>query len=181
MPMSKLHVFLSAAEIEALNTQLAARITHDYQDVLKPGEALHVIVTLKGAVFFAADLLRKIDLPVLVDFVRVSSYGNATQSSGVVKVIHDVETTPIGKHVLILDEIVDSGLTLSVLLDRLNALQPASLKICALLSKPSRRQTPVEIHYLGTEVEDKFLVGYGLDHGERYRNLKEISVLDSSP
>lgn len=176
--MPKLEVHLSAQQIDKLNDTLAAQISADYAKVLKQDEELFVIVTLKGAAFFGADLLRKITVPLSIDFVRLTSYGAGTQSSGVVHIVKDIEAPPTGKHVLVLDEIVDSGRTLSFLVDRLKSARPASLKLCALLSKPSRREIPVEVHYLGTEVEDKFLVGYGLDHGERYRNLKEIYRLE---
>ncbi len=177
--MPKLHVHISAAEIDKMNEELAARISADYARVMKPGEELLVIVTLKGAVFFAADLMRKITVPCCIDFVRLSSYGAGTQSSGTVKMSKGLEDAITGKHVLVLDEIVDSGRTLSYLVERLKGDAPASLKLCALLSKPSRREVKVDVEYLGQEVEDKFLVGYGLDHGERYRNLKEIYWLEN--
>ena len=177
--MADLKVYLSAQEIDRLNDQLAQRISADYKAKMKPDEELLVIVTLKGAAFFAADLMRKITVPLRIDFVRLTSYGSGTQSSGTVHIVKDIEWPPTGKHVLVLDEIVDSGRTLSFLVERLQATKPASLALCALLSKPSRREVPVQVHYLGTEVEDKFLVGYGLDHGERYRNLKEIYSLEN--
>jgi hypoxanthine phosphoribosyltransferase len=178
--MAKLDVFLSASEIDVLTTQLAERISADYAKVLQPNEELLVVVTLKGALFFAADLMRKIQVPTRVDFVRLSSYGARTSSSGTVKVIMDLEEDPRGQHILVLDEIVDSGRTLSFLFDRIRNAEPKSVKLCALLSKPSRREVQVETHYLGREVEDKFLVGYGLDHAERYRSLKDIYALDST-
>lgn len=174
---SKLNVFMSAEQIDRLNGELAARISADYAKILKPAEELLVIVTLKGAAFFAADLMRKITVPLRMDFVRLASYGEGTKSSGTVRIIKDIENPPTGQHVLVLDEIVDSGRTLSFLFERLRATGPLSLKLCALLSKPSRREVPVEVHYQGCEVEDKFLVGYGLDHAERYRNLKDIFAL----
>lgn len=177
--MAKLSVYLKAQEIDRLNDELAERISADYSRILGPGEEILAIVTLKGAAFFAADLLRRLSVPVRIDFVRLASYGSGTQSSGTVHIVKDVESPPTGKHVLVLDEIVDSGRTLAFLFERLRAAQPKSLKLCALLSKPSRREVSVDVHYLGTEVEDKFLVGYGLDHAERYRNLKEIFVLEN--
>jgi hypoxanthine phosphoribosyltransferase len=176
--MANLHMHISAAEIERMNDALGARISADYAKVLKKDEELIVIVTLKGALFFAADLMRKITVPCLIDFVRLSSYGAGTQSSGSVHMRKNLEDAITGRHVLVLDEIVDSGRTLSFLVERLQSDQPASVKLCALLSKPSRREVPVDVEYLGQEVEDKFLVGYGLDHGERYRNLKEIYSVD---
>jgi len=176
--MTPSEVFLTAEAIDALNTRLAKQISADYATLLAPGEDLLVIVTLKGALFFAADLMRKITVPVKIDFVRLSSYGSGTKSSGNVRILKDVETPPTGQHVLVLDEIVDSGRTLAFLFDRLKASNPASLRLGALLSKPSRREVPVAVDYLGQEVEDKFLVGYGLDHAENHRNHAAIYVLD---
>ena len=173
----KLRVYLSAARIEEMNAKLGAQISRDYAKSLKAGEDLLVIVTLKGASFFAADLVRHITVPLQMDFVRLASYGMGTKTSGTVRLVKDIESQPEGKHVLVLDEIVDSGRTLQFLLERLRAAHPASMKVGALLSKPSRREVEVPIDYLGTEVEDKFLVGYGLDYAERYRNLKDIHYL----
>ncbi len=170
----QLQVYLSAERIEALNAELGKKITADYRKILKDGEDLLVIVTLKGAAFFAADLLRHIDVPVRVDFVRLASYGIGTKTTGTVRILKDIESQPLGQHVLVLDEIVDSGRTLQFLIERMRAAGPASLRVGALLSKPSRREVEVPVDYLGTEVEDKFLVGYGLDWAERYRNLKDI-------
>jgi hypoxanthine phosphoribosyltransferase len=177
--MDHLHRYLSEKDISALNDSLAKRISQDYSSILTPSEELLVIVTLKGAAFFAADLMRRITVPLRMDFVRLASYGSGSQSSGSVQVLKDVEKPPTGQHVLVLDEIVDSGRTLAFLFDRLKKSNPKSLKLCALLSKPSRREVPVEVHYLGKEVDDKFLVGYGLDYAERYRNLSEIYTLDN--
>lgn len=174
-----LHPFLTAPEIDRLITQLAARISEDYAPRLSDTGALHIIVTLKGALFFAADLIRKLTVPCRVDFVRLSSYGAGTKSSGNVRILKDIETPLAGEHVLIVDEIVDSGRTVDFLVNRLKASRPASVRVCGLLSKPSRREIPVEVHYLGREVEDKFLVGYGLDYGEKYRNLGDICYLES--
>jgi len=173
----KLRVFMDARQIEALNVKLGAQISRDYGAILKEGEDLLVIVTLKGAAWFAADLLRHVTIPVKVDFVRLASYGIGTKTSGTVRLVKDIESQPEGQHVLVLDEIVDSGRTLQFLLERLRAANPATLRVGALLSKPSRREVEVAVDYLGTEVEDKFLVGYGLDYAERYRNLKDIHYL----
>jgi hypoxanthine phosphoribosyltransferase len=175
---AKMKVYLDAQRIDALNRKIGAEITRDYKNVLGPSDDLFVIVTLKGAMFFAADVLRYVDVPTRVDFVRLASYGSATRSSGVVRILKDVETPPQDQHILVLDEIVDTGRTLQFLCDRLNAQSPKSVKVCALLSKPSRREVEVKVDYLGTEVEDKFLIGYGLDHGERYRNLNDICYLE---
>ena len=169
-----LHVYLSADRIKVSVSDLAKRISEHYRAVLKDNEDLWVVVTLKGAMFFAADLVREITVPVKVDFVRLASYGSGTKSSGTVRILKDVETSPQGNHVLILDEIVDSGRTLNFLKDRLQSQSPKSLKICALLDKPTGREMEVHIDFVGIEVEDKFLVGYGLDYNERYRNLPEV-------
>lgn len=169
-----LHPFIKSDEIEGLNIKLAKQISHDYSAILKDAEPLMVIVTLKGAMFFAADLLRHVSIPVYLEFVRLASYGAGTVSSGEVRFVKDIEANPEGKHILVLDEIVDSGRTLDFLQKRLVAANPKSFRVCALLSKPSRREIDVKVDYLGREVEDKFLVGYGLDHDEKYRNFKDI-------
>lgn len=174
----KIHPFLSVQEIDLLNTKLAESISSDYKKVLGPNEPLLVVLTLKGALLFGSDLIRKLTIPVHVDFVRLASYGAGTKSSGEVRFLKDIECSPEGKHILVLDEIIDSGRTWDFLKKRLGAANPRSLKICALLSKPSRREVDVKIDYLGKEVEDKFLIGYGLDFNEDYRNLKEISYLE---
>lgn len=174
----KIHPFLTAHQIDQLNSKLADSISSDYKKILQPNESLLVVITLKGALLFGADLIRKITVPVHVDFVRLASYGSGTKSSGEVRFLKDIESSPEGKHILVLDEIIDSGRTWDFLKKRLGAANPKSLKICALLSKPSRREIDVSIDYLGQEVEDKFLIGYGLDYNEDYRNLKEVSYLE---
>ena len=172
-----LHPYITADKIDALIAGIASRISKDYAKLLRPDQELLLIITLKGAVFFAADLVRKLTVPVRVDFVRLSSYGAGTRSSGTVRILKDIETQPQGEHVIVLDEIVDSGRTLDFLMKRLKAASPKTLKLCSLLSKPSRREIEVPVDYLEMEVEDKFLVGYGLDYAERYRNLKEVYSL----
>ena len=174
----KLHPYLSHLEIDQLNEQLADKISKDYSKLLAPGEHLLVVVTLKGALLFAADLVRKIKVPVHIDFVRLASYGSKTVSSGEVRFLKDIECSPEGKHILVLDEIIDTGRTLDFLKKRLSAAGPKSLRICALLSKPSRREIDVSVDYIGREVEDKFLIGYGLDFNEDYRNLKDIQYVE---
>jgi len=174
----KMNPFLSAVQIDQLNNRLAESISADYKKILSSQEPLLVVITLKGALLFGADLIRKLTVPVHVDFVRLASYGSGTKSSGEVRFLKDIESSPEGKHILVLDEIIDSGRTWDFLKKRLGAANPKSLKICALLSKPSRREVAVTIDYLGQEVEDKFLIGYGLDYNEDYRNLKEIFYLD---
>lgn len=174
----KMNPFLSSSQIDQLNSRLAESISSDYKKILGPNESLLVVITLKGALLFGADLLRKLTVPVHVDFVRLASYGSGTKSSGEVRFLKDIESSPEGKHILVLDEIIDSGRTWDFLKKRIGAANPKTLKICALLSKPSRREVDVSIDYLGQEVEDKFLIGYGLDYNEDYRNLKEIFYLD---
>ena len=173
--------YLSSEKIQELNRKLGETISRDYAKILGPQDEVLVVVTLKGAMFFAADLLRYVTVPCKVDFVRLTSYGSATKSTGTVRILKDIEVSPTDQHVLVLDEIVDTGRTLQFLCDRLNAQKPRSLKVCALLSKPSRREIEVSVDYLGTEVEDKFLIGYGLDFGERFRNLKDICYLEDAP
>jgi hypoxanthine phosphoribosyltransferase len=171
-------IFLSSQKIAQLVEDLGKRITKDYEAVLAPGEELLAVVTLKGALLFAADLVRHIRVPLALDFVRLASYGSGTKSSGSVRFLKDLEMPVQGRHVLILDEIVDSGRTLEFLLGRIGADHPKSARIAALLSKPSRREVEVKVDYLGTEVEDRFLIGYGLDHGEKHRQLPDIYALD---
>ena len=140
--------------------------------------SLLLIGVLKGAVFFVADLMRSIDVPVEVDFMAVSSYGSATDSSGVVRILKDLDTPIEGRHVLIVEDIVDSGLTLQYLMRNLGARNPASLEVCALLTKPSRRKVDLPIKFVGFEIPDRFAIGYGLDHAERYRNLPYVAALE---
>ncbi len=171
---ANLKPFLTASAIEDLVAGLGKQISQDYQKHLGNSGELLVVVTLKGALLFAADLIRHITVPVRIDFVRVASYGSGTQSSGSVLMTKDLETDPKGKHVLILDEIVDTGHTIKFLREKFGESKPASLKVCTLLSKPSRREVEVPVEYVGRDVEDKFLVGYGLDYDEKFRNLKDI-------
>jgi hypoxanthine phosphoribosyltransferase len=136
-----------------------------------------MVCVLKGAVFFLADLMRHIDIPCEVDFMAVSSYGSATDSSGVVRILKDLDRPIAGRDVLIVEDIVDSGLTLQYLLRNLGAREPASLEVCALLTKPERRKVELPTRYVGFEIPDKFAIGYGLDHAERYRNLPYVAAL----
>lgn len=181
MSSPKIIPYLSEEKIRSLNQKLGQQISNDYGKKLEPGEELFIVTTLKGALFFAADLVREITVPVHLDFVRVASYGSGTKTSGSVRILKDIETSPEGKHVLILDEIVDSGRTLQFLLNRIQAHQPKSVKICSLLSKPSRREVEVDVSYLGEEVQDKFLIGYGLDYAEKYRNLRYVGYFETPP
>lgn len=175
----QLKTYVSREKLAELNRQLGAQITKDYAKLLGPDEELLVVVTLKGAAIFAADLVREIHVPVSLDFVRLTSYGSGTKSSGLVRILKDIETSVGGKHVLVIDEIVDSGRTIQFLMERLRSENPKSARVCALLSKPSRREISVTVDYLGCEVEDKFLVGYGLDYAERFRNLPEIAYVET--
>ena len=165
-------VLVGPDELATRIDELAARITHDYQ-----GKELLLVGVLKGAVFFMADLARRIELPVALDFMAVSSYGSSTDSSGVVRILKDLDLEIAGRHVLIVEDIIDSGLTLSYLLKNLRSRRPASLEICALLTKPSRRRIEIPCKYVGFEIPDKFVVGYGLDLAERFRTLDYIGVL----
>ena len=153
--------------------ELAEEVSRDYE-----GRSLLLIGVLKGAVFFLADLMRHLEVDCELDFMAVSSYGASTESSGVVRILKDLDAPIEGKHVLIVEDIVDSGLTLSYLFRMLRARQPASLEVCALLTKPERREIDLPIKYVGFEIPNRFAIGYGLDHGERYRNLPYVAVLN---
>jgi hypoxanthine phosphoribosyltransferase len=152
--------------------ELAAEVSRDYAD-----KDLLLIGVLKGAVFFLSDLMRHLDIPVEVDFMAVASYGSATKSSGVVRILKDLDAAIEGRDVLIIEDIVDSGLTLQYLLRNLAGRHPASLEVCALLVKPERQKVDLETRYVGFEIPDRFAIGYGLDHAERYRNLPYVAAL----
>ena len=168
---------IDRARLAAGVAELGGRINADYAG----RQPLLVVGVLKGSFLFLADLVRRLDVDVNVDFLRVASYGDATQSSGEVEIRKDLETPLSGRHVLIVEDIVDTGLTLNFLLDRFSTRKPASLATCTLLSKPSRREVQVPVEYVGFEIGDDFVVGYGLDYAERYRQLPEICVLDPPP
>jgi len=153
--------------------ELGERISSDYN---KDDEVV-VVGVLKGANVFMADLIREIDLPIYIDFMAVSSYGYSTESSGVVRILKDLDLEVEGKHVLIIEDIIDTGLTLKYLTDNLKSRNIKSLKICTLLDKPKRRKCDLNIDYIGFEIPDKFIVGYGIDYGEKYRNLPYIASL----
>ena len=178
---------MSAAELERAVTEvlidrdvlqrriheLGEEISSDYA-----GRDLLLIGVLKGAVFFMADLMRNLTIPCEIDFMAISSYGDSTDSSGVVRILKDLDINIEGRDVLIVEDIIDSGLTLSYLMRNLEAREPASLEICALLTKPDRRETEVPVHYIGFEIPNRFVIGYGLDFAERYRNLPYVGILD---
>ena len=165
-------ILVQADELSERVRALGRQVTEDYQD-----KDLVLIGVLKGAVFFLADVMRAIDLPCEVDFMAVASYGSATDSSGVVRILKDLDISIQDRDVLIVEDIVDSGLTLQYLMRNLGAREPASLEVCALLTKPERRKVDVPIRYVGFEIPDCFAIGYGLDHAERYRNLPYVASL----
>ncbi len=152
--------------------ELGAQISADYRE-----HELFLVGVLKGAVFFLSDLMRHLEVECQVDFMAVASYGSATDSSGVVRILKDLDAPIEGRQVLVVEDIVDSGLTLSYLLRTLGARNPASLEVCALLTKPERRKVDLPIRYVGFEIPNCFAIGYGLDHGERYRNLPYVAAL----
>jgi len=166
-------ILLSKNQIKQTIARLATEIRKDYQ-----GKEPVLVGILKGSFVFVADLIRELDIPVEVDFVKASSYGAGKESSGKVHVAQGLKTPIKGKDVILVEDIVDTGLTVSVITDYLNKRKPASLKLCALTDKPSRRKIPVTIDYLGFTVPDKFIVGYGIDCNEKYRELCDICCLD---
>jgi hypoxanthine phosphoribosyltransferase len=170
---SRPEVLYSSTEIAATVGRLAAEIRGDYLDK----EPL-LLGILKGSFVFMADLVRRLDSPLEVEFVRLSSYGRGTESSGRISVVQGLRSAVRGRDVLVIEDIIDTGLTVAYLLDYLRKKRPASLRLCALLDKPSRREVPVPIDYLGITVPNKFLVGYGLDYDEKYRNLPDVCVLE---
>jgi hypoxanthine phosphoribosyltransferase len=165
-------ILVDEAALQARVAELGAEISADYRD-----RDLLLIGVLKGAIFFMADLMRQIDLPCEVDFMAISSYGAGVDSSGVVRILKDLDMPIENRNVVIVEDIVDSGLTLSYLLRNLEARHPASVEICALLTKPDRRENDVECRYVGFDIPNRFVIGYGLDFAERYRNLPYIGVL----
>jgi hypoxanthine phosphoribosyltransferase len=166
-------ILVSAEDLRQRVRELAAEISDDYQR-----KDLLLIGVLKGAVFFLADLMRDMTIPVEIDFMAVASYGSATKSSGVVRILKDLDAAIEGRDVLIVEDIVDSGLTLQYLLRNLAGRNPASLEVCALLIKPERRKVELQTRYVGFEIPDRFAIGYGLDYGERYRNLPYVAALE---
>jgi hypoxanthine phosphoribosyltransferase len=164
---------LSQEEIEKKVVELAGKIQKDYE-----GQDILLVGILKGASVFVADLMRKIDLNVNIDFMSVSSYGSGTESSGTVKILKDLDVDIEGKNVLIVEDIIDSGATLRNLYDTLMTRNPKSLKLCTLLDKPERRKVHIDVDYVGFTIEDKFIVGYGIDYDEKYRNLPYIAMVE---
>lgn len=173
MAEEKISVMFSEAEVDARISDLGAQISKDYE-----GKELHLICILKGGVFFACELAKRITVPVSVDFMCVSSYGNEKSSSGIVKIVKDLDESLEGKEVLIAEDIIDSGKTLSYLVPVLQKRNPKSIEICTLLSKPDRREAEVDVKYTGFTIPDEFVVGYGLDYAQKYRNLPYIGVVE---
>jgi hypoxanthine phosphoribosyltransferase len=166
-------VLIDEERLRSRVAELGEEVSADYA-----GRDLLLIGVLKGAVFFMADLMRHLTMTCEVDFMAISSYGAATDSSGVVRILKDLDINIAGRDVLVVEDIIDSGLTLSYLMRNLEAREPASLEICALLTKPERREIDVPVRYVGFEIPNRFVIGYGLDFAERYRNLPYVGVLD---
>ena len=171
----KIRVLLTEEEVNKKISEVAAQINKDYE-----GKEVHLICILKGGVFFTCELAKRLTIPVSLDFMSVSSYGSGTKSSGVVKIVKDLDEPIKDKDVLVVEDIVDSGNTLSKLLPKLQKRGPASLKVCALLDKPERRVLPFQANYVGFTIPDAFVVGYGLDFDQHYRQLPYIGVLKPS-
>lgn len=169
----KIKVMLSEQEVDAKICEIGRQISEDYA-----GKQVHLVCVLKGGSFFMCELAKRITVPVSLDFMSVSSYGSETKSSGVVKIIKDLDEPLVGKDVIVVEDIVDSGRTLSYLMDMLKDRKPASLRLCTLLDKPERRVVDVHVDYTGFQIPDKFVVGYGLDYDQKYRNLPYIGLVE---
>ena len=165
-------VLFSEEQLDRRVREIAAEIERDYE-----GKEIMLISVLRGSFVFMADLCRRIDLPCTLDFMSVSSYGNSTTSSGQVQITRDLSSDITGKHIIVVEDILDSGNTLSYLLKLLEQRNPASIRLCTLLNKPERRVKHVDVHYSGFDIPDAFVVGYGLDYAEQYRNLPYIGIL----
>ena len=166
-------VLISQEDVEKRIREMAAQISKDYE-----GESLHLVCILRGSIFFTCELAKYITVPVTIDFMSVSSYGDGTVSSGRIKILKDLDDSIMDKNVLIVEDIVDSGRTLAHLLGFLKVREPKSLKLCTLLDKPDRREVPVQVDYTGMQIPDLFVVGYGLDYAQKYRNLPFIGVIE---
>lgn len=171
--MPKISVLISREELQEKTLELAKRISTDYE-----GKDLLLVGVLKGGFMFLSDLCRALTIDVSLDFISVSSYGNSTVSSGVVRILKDIDYDITGKHVLIVEDLIDTGLTLTYLKDLFAAKHCASVKVCTILDKPSRRKAPLEVDYQGMVIPDKFVIGYGLDYAEKYRNLPDVCVIE---
>lgn len=173
MMAEKISVMISEEDVDKRIKEIGTQISKDYE-----GEEVHLVCVLRGGSFFMCELAKRITVPVTLDFMQVSSYGSETKSSGVVKIVKDLDDVISGKNVIVIEDVVDSGRTLSYLLEMLEKRQPKSLKLCALLDKPDRRVVDVDVDYTGFEIPDKFVVGYGLDYAQKYRNLPYIGVVE---
>lgn len=164
---------LTEEEVDKRIKEIGEQISKDYA-----GKKIHLICVLKGGVFFMCELAKRISVPVSMDFMSISSYGNSTESSGIIKIIKDLDESITGEEVLVVEDIVDSGRTLNYLLEMLKDRKPASLRLCTLLDKPERRVVEVNVDYTGFQIPDEFVVGYGLDYAQKYRNLPYIGVVE---
>lgn len=173
MEKHHIEVMLTEEVVDARIKELGEQISRDYA-----GKSVHLICILKGSVYFTCELAKRITVPVTMDFMQCSSYGASTKSSGIVRIVKDLDEMIMGKDVIIIEDIIDSGRTLKHLKNLLEQRQPASLRICTLLDKPDRRVTEVPVEYVGFQIEDKFVVGYGLDYDQQYRNLPYIGVVE---
>ena len=169
----RIRELISEKDIAKRIVELGAQISADYQ-----GESVFMLCVLKGGVYFTTELSKRMSVPVSLDFMAVSSYGMETESSGVVKIIKDLDESIEGKNVLVVEDIIDSGRTLSLLLENLRQRNPKTLKLCTLLNKPARRVTDIQVDYVGYEIQDEFVVGYGMDYAQKYRNLPYIGVVE---
>ena len=170
------HVILTEEQIRSRVRELGHEISRDYAD----GGSVLLVGVLRGAVLFVADLMRELTIPCEIDFMAVSSYGSSTKSSGVVRIMKDLDENIEGRHVLVVEDILDTGLTLKYLLKNLASRKPASLEVVTLLSKAGKQRVPIDCKYTGFDIPDEFVVGYGLDYAERYRNLRYLGVLKPS-
>lgn len=166
-------ILLSEEEIKQRVLELGKQISEDYR-----GKDVVIVGVLRGAFIFLADLVRAIDMPVAIDFISVSSYGTGTSSTGVVRFLKDLDEEVSGRHVLLVEDIIDSGITLNYLMENMKTRKPLSVRICTLLSKPERRKVEIDVAYNGFTIPDHFVVGYGLDYSEKYRNLPYVGILD---
>ena len=171
--MERVRVMLTEEAVDKRINEMGEQISKDYA-----GKKIHLICVLKGGVFFMCELAKRISIPVSMDFMSISSYGSGTESSGIIKIIKDLDESITGEDVLVVEDIVDSGRTLSYLLEMLKDRKPASLRLCTLLDKPDRRVVDVNVDYTGFQIPDEFVVGYGLDYAQRYRNLPYIGVVE---
>lgn len=168
-----IRVLIPEKDVAARIEEMGRQISEDYE-----GKQVHLICVLKGGVFFMCELAKKINVPVSLDFMSVSSYGDGTSSNGVVRIVKDLDESMEGKDVLVVEDIIDSGRTLSYLLEILEKRKPKSMRLCTLLDKPDRRVRDVKVDYVGFEIPDEFVVGYGLDYAQKYRNLPYIGIVD---